>query len=160
MKTSARMFLIFALFGVVSGVLYAISTKEYAGLLMFFLFGVANLFLAVLMLVAGDTEVAKSKARQRGPEEHHEVHLPPPSILPFVIAVGMAVFGWGTLLKPPVVVVGILIIFVGTVGWAGGFGSINRDLAAWGEVWRYRQYKNLDDIEKEFAAQEERDRRP
>jgi len=154
MKTSAKMFLFFAAFGVFAGSLYASLTKEHAGLFLFFVFAACNVFLAYLCVAAGDPEEAKRRAQQEGHEEYHDVHLPPPSIWPFVIAVGAAITGWGFLLKPPIVIAGALIVLMGVAGWAGGFDSINRDIAAWGEVWRYRQYKNLADIEEELAQLE------
>src|SRR5437879_1120295 len=154
MKTSARMFLGFAAFGLVAGGLYASLTKEYAGLFLLSVFAVSNVFLAYLCVAAGDPEETKRRAREEGREEHHDVHLPPPSIWPFVIAVGAAITGWGFLLKPPIVIAGALIVLMGVAGWAGGFDSINRDIAAWGEVWRYRQYKNLAEIEEELVRLE------
>jgi hypothetical protein len=159
MKTAARMFLGLAAFGVAGGTLYASLTKEYAGLFLFFMFAAANIFLSYLCIAAGDPEEVKRLAQERGEGEHHPMHLPPPSIWPFVIAVGAAVAGWGFLLKPPVVVVGLLIVLTGAAGWAGGFHSIDRDLAAWGEVWRYRQYKNLADIAAELEELEQDEQR-
>lgn len=150
MKSSAKMFLALALFGLAVGSVYASVTREFAGIFLFFVFTGANLFLALLCAIAGDPEQIKSRLQARGELEHHEVHLPPPSIWPLVIAVGAAVAGWGLLLKPPVVFLGLFIILAGVAGWAGGFRSINRDLAAWGEVWRYRQYQNLAQIQEEL----------
>ena len=155
MKTSTRMFLGFAAFGLGAGGLYAALTKEYAGLLMLFLFAAANIFLAWLCMAAGDPEEQQRLARERGEGgEHHPMHLPPPSVWPVVIAVGAAMTCWGFLLKPPVIVIGVIVILIGAAGWAGGFESINRDLAGWGEVWRYRQYKNLAEIAEELEKQE------
>ncbi len=155
MKTSARMFIGFALFGIGGGALYASLTKEYAGLFMLFLFAAANIFLAWLCVAAGDPEEQKRLAKERGEYEEHPMHLPPPSVWPVVIAVGSAITAWGFLLKPPVIVIGVIVVLIGAAGWAGGFESINRDLAGWGEVWRYRQYKNLAEIEEELKKQEQ-----
>ena len=150
MKTSARMFLLFALFALIAGGIYAAATHEFAGLVCLFIYGAANVFLAFLCARAGDPEVEKRMAAAGGEQPHHDVHLPPPSIWPFVIALGAAVLAWGTLLKPFIAAIGVVILLIGVSGWAGGFRAVNRDLAAWGEVWRYRQYRNLADIEKEL----------
>jgi CubicO group peptidase (beta-lactamase class C family) len=149
------MFLCFAAFGLFAFVMYLLLAKdEYVGLILFSLFFVANIFIAVLLSRAGDPEVEKRIEMEQGHAEHHEVHLPPPSIWPAVIAVGAAVIGWGFMLKPPVVIAGVIIIVMGAAGWAGGFRAINRDLAAWGEVWRHRQYKNIADINAELEEME------
>ena len=58
MKTSARMFLGFAAFGLAAGGLYASLTKEYAGLFLLSVFAVSNVFLAYLCVAAGDPETA------------------------------------------------------------------------------------------------------
>ena len=79
MKTSARMFLLFALFALIAGGIYAAATHEFAGLVCLFLYGAANVFLAFLCVRAGDPEVEKRMAAARGEQPHHEVHLPPPS---------------------------------------------------------------------------------
>ena len=160
MKTSAIMFLLFAAFVLAAVGIYNIASDEFAGITLFLVLALAMLFIAYLCLRAGDTELEKRLKQERGEDVHHgEMHLPPPSIWPFVIAVGAATAGWGSLLKVPILIGGLVIILCGAVGWAGGFRAINRDVAAWGEVWRYRQYKNLSEIEEELER-EGRTQRP
>ena len=153
MRTSARMFAIFAVFCVIVGSIYAGVTAEYVGIVGFLVLGGAFVFLSVICVKAGDPEVAKRLQAARGQHEQHEVHLPPPSVWPFVIAVGAAVTGWGMLMKPAITIAGVIVVIMGTVGWGGGFRPINRELAAWGLVWRHRQYQNLAEIAQELEKE-------
>lgn len=53
------------------------------------------------------------------PNDHHEehIHMPDPSIWPFVISLGSAVLLAGLTLSLPLLVVGLLILLTGVGGW-------------------------------------------
>jgi hypothetical protein len=50
-------------------------------------------------------------------ESHTEFHLPPPSIWPVVLAVGIAILLTGLILNPVVVLVGAIITVLSIVLW-------------------------------------------
>lgn len=53
--------------------------------------------------------------------EHEEIHLPPPSIAPLIVATGIALTAVG-LLVPPLLIVGALVLVIGLAMWVFGRG--------------------------------------
>ena len=53
---------------------------------------------------------------EEGHEEHH-IHLPSPSLMPFIVALGMFAMFLGVLFNFVLSLVGVLIIFIGIYGW-------------------------------------------
>jgi hypothetical protein len=48
--------------------------------------------------------------------EHEEIHLPPPSIAPLIVATGITLTAVG-LLVPPLLIVGALVLVIGLAMW-------------------------------------------
>ena len=56
----------------------------------------------------------RPEGAEHGPED---IHLPSPSIWPLITALGITVIGYTIILYVPAVLVGVLIFFVGLLGW-------------------------------------------
>lgn len=54
------------------------------------------------------------------PDEHEAIHLPPPSIWPVVLAVGIALFLTGLVINLVMVIAGAIIIVVSIAAWIWG----------------------------------------
>lgn len=50
-------------------------------------------------------------------EAHHAIHLPPPSIWPALLALGIALLLTGLILNPVVVAVGVILVVSSLVLW-------------------------------------------
>jgi len=68
----------------------------------------------------GDEVPAVGSGEDKGSheEEHLGIHMPSPSYLPLVVAVGLTVAAYGLIYSFPVSVVGVGITLVGIYGWA------------------------------------------
>ena len=51
------------------------------------------------------------------PESHETIHLPPPSIWPAVLALGIALLLTGLILNPIVLILGVVISLAATALW-------------------------------------------
>jgi len=60
-----------------------------------------------------------------GPEEHGEHHLPPPSFMPLILAIGIAASIAGLVISPVVWIVGLAVVVVALAGW---FREIGQDI--------------------------------
>ncbi len=49
--------------------------------------------------------------------EHEEIHLPPPSIAPLIVAAGITFTAVGGMLSLPLFVVGVIGLIIGLVMW-------------------------------------------
>jgi cytochrome c oxidase subunit 1 len=49
---------------------------------------------------------------------HGNIHLPDPSYMPLIAALGLPIIGFGLIYSAPVVAVGVLVLVVGIYGWA------------------------------------------
>ena len=86
----------------------------------------------VLGLVFGIASRGGGAARPRPPRG---VHLPPPSLLPFVFSVGAALLGAGLafrsddqLANPFLAIPGLLVFVAGTISWVGSAGREWREV--------------------------------
>jgi cytochrome c oxidase subunit 1 len=56
-------------------------------------------------------------AMDHGEHEVHHIHLPSPSLMPFIVALGMFTMFLGVIFNFVLSLVGVLIIFIGIYGW-------------------------------------------
>ena len=65
------------------------------------------------------TQVATGESLIRIEEENAEahIHMPSPSYWPLVLAIGVGVLGLGVVYGTPIMVVGGLIVLLGSFGW-------------------------------------------
>ena len=59
------------------------------------------------------------------PGEHVEHHLPPPSFMPLILAIGIAASLAGLVIAPVVWIVGLGVVIVALAGW---FREIGQDI--------------------------------
>jgi hypothetical protein len=49
--------------------------------------------------------------------DHGDIHLPPPSIWPLILAIGMAILAMGLVFRGPVLILGLLVFVAALLGW-------------------------------------------
>jgi len=92
----------------------------------YLLVGVGILFVLGLVFAVSTRDARPARAHVDLPEG---VHLPPPSYLPVVMAVGGAVLGVGLIFSPWLVIPGVVILVAGALGWFTAAGREWRDVA-------------------------------
>jgi hypothetical protein len=49
--------------------------------------------------------------------DHGDIHLPPPSIWPLILALGLAMLAMGLVFRGPVLIVGLATFLLSLLGW-------------------------------------------
>jgi cytochrome c oxidase subunit I len=73
-------------------------------------------------VVAGGSDTAEHNEEGPHSEEHgdgeHGIHLPSPSYMPVLTALGLPFLGYGLLFSPVLIIDGVLLLLIGLYGWA------------------------------------------
>ncbi|HVF03394.1 MAG TPA: cytochrome c oxidase subunit 4 [Frankiaceae bacterium] len=121
MRTASRVFFWLGLFGLIAVVTYAAASRfgfeNIGGITTLTLFFVACMFLAKFLGTQGGFELDGLNVPGTGHDEHEEIHLPPPSWMPAAYSVAALVLVLGLVMSPPMVVAGIALIVLTTIGW-------------------------------------------
>ncbi len=124
MRSAGRIFMILSGLALTAGIVYGLLAKELAGAVLLGVFAVALMYIATVLEHAGPYDFAEND-----PEAEAEVgpsHLFPPSWWPLVLAGGAALFLIGLKFDIYVMGVGVVLAFVGMIGWfmqAGRFAA-------------------------------------
>jgi cytochrome c oxidase subunit 1 len=72
---------------------------------------------APVPVVAGGADGHGQEAEHE--EEHHDIHMPDPSVFPFLAALGLPIIGYGLIYSVwPLAIVGALVTMAGLFGWS------------------------------------------
>ena len=121
MRTASRVFFWIGFFGLVATVSFAITSRlsfdNVGGVTTLTLFFVACMFLALFLSKQGSFELDDLKLPGAGHDEHGEIHLPPPSWMPAAYSVAALVLFLGLAFNRTLIVVGLVLIVLTTIGW-------------------------------------------
>lgn len=121
MRTASRVFFWLGLFGLIAVVSFAAASRfgfdNIGGITTLALFFVACMFLAKFLGTQSGFELDGLNVSGGGHDEHEEIHLPPPSWMPAAYGVAALVLMLGLVLSPPMIVAGVVLIVLTTIGW-------------------------------------------
>jgi hypothetical protein len=122
MRTAARVFRSLGAFGLVVCLVFAAASRfKYANLQGPFILGVfflACLFLSLLLGAQGSVELDGLTLPDAGGHEDEEIHLPGPSWYPAAYGVAGLVLMLGLVMNRNMLVAGIVLVVLTTIGWA------------------------------------------
>ena len=121
MRTASRVFFWLGLFGLIATVAFATTSRlrfdNVGGVTTLALFFVACMFLAKFLGTQSGFELDDLKLPGAGHDEHEEIHLPPPSWMPAAYSVAALVLVLGLVYGRGLLVAGLVLIVLTTIGW-------------------------------------------
>lgn len=121
MRTASRVFFWLGLFGLVVTIGFAAANRfsfdNGTGITTLTVFFVACMLIAKFMAPQGSIELDGLTLPDDGHDEHEEIHLPPPSWMPAAYAVALFVTVLGLVFNTGILVAGIALVVLTTIGW-------------------------------------------
>jgi hypothetical protein len=112
--TASRVWLSLAGFLLIAGVVYLITSHEYAGALLLLIGGVTFSYLSLVgrsVVRRAEKDTASSDA-----DGEEEVHIPP-TIWPFAFSVAGLIIAVGLIVSPWILAIGVLAFATSAAGW-------------------------------------------
>lgn len=121
MRTASRVFFWIGLFGVIATVGYSAASRfsfdNVGGITTLGMFFVACMFLSLLIGKQGTIDLDGLTLPGAGEHADEEIHLPGPSWMPAAYGVAALVLMLGLVFSKPVLVAGVVLIVLTTIGW-------------------------------------------
>ncbi len=114
-STAARIWLGLAIFLVIAGAVYGITSHELAGAPLLLVAAVTFCYLGLVALSAV-RRAARSQPEEAGGEEAEEPHVPP-TIWPFMFSIAAVTIGVGAVVSRWLLGAGVVLFALSALGW-------------------------------------------